>query len=50
MNKQENCVCANKQENHVCALVLYYCIARLQPIAGLICSVLLLPTHFHAAL
>ena len=30
--------------------MLYRCIARLQPIAGLIYSVLLIATHAHAAM
>jgi len=29
--------------------MLYFCIARLQPVAGLIYTVLLLATHAHAA-
>jgi len=29
--------------------MLYYCIARLQPVAGLVCSVFLLAAHTRAA-
>jgi len=30
--------------------MLYYCIARLQPVAGLISSILLLAAHAHATI
>jgi len=40
---------AEIQKEHPCTQMLYYYIARLQPVAGLIYSVLLHTTHARAA-